>query len=145
MLGNPWVAERHMASREGPGCMELFICIHLWCWVGNFADEKYSLVTLNYKVTICITTWCWRTLKDIVTCIPIARQRVGKHFPTTHATIGRLLLGNGAVNTLELWSVFSAWSLPRSYLEDNRRYEMRWGFSCGVLISEQRKLKNLHC
>jgi hypothetical protein len=37
----------------------------------------------------------------IVTCIPIARQRVGKHIPATHANaiIGRLLLGNGPVNT----------------------------------------------
>jgi hypothetical protein len=37
-----------------------------------------------------------------VTCRPISRQRVGKHIPATHAdaTIGRLLLGNGAVNTL---------------------------------------------
>jgi hypothetical protein len=36
----------------------------------------------------------------IVTCIPIARQWDGKHIPATHehAIIGRLLLGNGAVN-----------------------------------------------
>jgi hypothetical protein len=39
---------------------------------------------------------------NIVTCITIARQRVGKHIPAkhAHATIGRLLLGNGAVNRL---------------------------------------------
>jgi hypothetical protein len=37
----------------------------------------------------------------IVTCIPIARQRLGKHIPAkrTHATEGRPLLGNGPVNT----------------------------------------------
>jgi hypothetical protein len=37
-----------------------------------------------------------------VTCITIARQRVGKHIPATqeHVKIGRLLLGNGAVNRL---------------------------------------------
>jgi hypothetical protein len=39
---------------------------------------------------------------DSVTYIPIARQRVGKHIPTTHkhTTIGRNLVGNGAVNKL---------------------------------------------
>jgi hypothetical protein len=33
---------------------------------------------------------------DIVTCVPIAKQRVVKHIPATHAhaTIRRLLLGN---------------------------------------------------
>jgi hypothetical protein len=37
----------------------------------------------------------------IVTRISIARQRVGEHIPETHAhaTIGRLFLGNGRVNT----------------------------------------------
>jgi hypothetical protein len=35
-----------------------------------------------------------------VTCMPIARQRLGKHIPATHEnTIGHLLLGNGQVNT----------------------------------------------
>jgi hypothetical protein len=34
--------------------------------------------------------------------IPIGRQRVGKHIPATHehATMGRVLLYNGAVNML---------------------------------------------
>jgi hypothetical protein len=38
--------------------------------------------------------------KDIVPCILTDRQRVGKHSPATqaHPTIGRLLLGHGAVN-----------------------------------------------
>jgi hypothetical protein len=42
------------------------------------------------------------TKKYIVTCIPIARQRVGKHILATneHATIGRLLLSYSAVNRL---------------------------------------------
>jgi hypothetical protein len=37
----------------------------------------------------------------IATCIPIAKQRFGKHIPAkiTHATEGRLLLDNGAANT----------------------------------------------
>jgi hypothetical protein len=48
----------------------------------------------------------------IVTCILIARQRVGKHIPATlvHATIGHPLLGKEAVNT-----VFSVGSVSRSY------------------------------
>jgi hypothetical protein len=35
-----------------------------------------------------------------MTCKTIARQRLGKHIPETHAhaTIGRPLLGNGQVN-----------------------------------------------
>jgi hypothetical protein len=37
---------------------------------------------------------------DIVTCVPIARQRVGKRIPAENARKNRtLLLGNGAVNT----------------------------------------------
>jgi hypothetical protein len=38
---------------------------------------------------------------NIVTCIPIARQRLGKHIPSkrTCATEGRPFLGNGQVNT----------------------------------------------
>jgi hypothetical protein len=37
---------------------------------------------------------------DIVTCIPIARQRVAKHTPATHvhAVVEPQLVGNGAVN-----------------------------------------------
>jgi hypothetical protein len=45
----------------------------------------------------------------IVTFIPIAKQQVGKHIPATceHATVGRLLLANGAVNKLrQQYSVF---------------------------------------
>jgi hypothetical protein len=39
---------------------------------------------------------------NIVTCIPIARQRLGKHIPATnvHSKIGCPLLGNGVVNTV---------------------------------------------
>jgi hypothetical protein len=50
-----------------------------------------------------------------VPCIPIAKQRLGKHIPATnvHATIeGYLSLRNGAVNT-----VFSITSDPRLYNE----------------------------
>jgi hypothetical protein len=50
---------------------------------------------------------------DTVTCISIARQRLGKHIPITnvHATIeGYKLLGNGAVNI-----IFSVKSVPRSH------------------------------
>jgi hypothetical protein len=55
----------------------------------------------------------------IVACIPIARQRVGKHIPATHlpATIGRPLLGNGQVNT-HSWQhniVFSVGSVQSGY------------------------------
>jgi hypothetical protein len=43
----------------------------------------------------------------IVTFMPNAKQRLGKHIPATHAqaTIGHLLLGNGAVNTFRQHTV----------------------------------------
>jgi hypothetical protein len=55
----------------------------------------------------------------IVTRIPIARQRVGKHIPANqaHATIGHRLLRSGPVN-MHSWqqkTVFSVGSLPISY------------------------------
>jgi hypothetical protein len=62
-----------------------------------------------------------------VTCIPIARQRVGKDFPAiqAHVTIeGHPLLDNGPVNT-----VYSMGSMPRSYkgTEKTRRSSKREG------------------
>jgi hypothetical protein len=54
----------------------------------------------------------------MVTCIPIARQRLGKHSPAkqTRSTIWRLLLGNGAVITpLQQYRLFSVRSVPRGY------------------------------
>jgi hypothetical protein len=51
----------------------------------------YTRILLSYS-----------TLEEIciVTCTPIARQRLGKRIPATHvhATIELLLLGNGAAN-----------------------------------------------
>jgi hypothetical protein len=60
-----------------------------------------------------------------VTCILIARQRLGKHIP---ATIGRLLLGNGAVNTLfnNIRRCFP-WGLCRGNMENTVFY-------CRVLL-----------
>jgi hypothetical protein len=57
---------------------------------------------------------------NIVTCIPIARQRVDKHIPATcvHATEeGLPLLGNGAVN-MHSWqqkTMFSVGFLQSGY------------------------------
>jgi hypothetical protein len=50
----------------------------------------------------------------IVTCIPIARQRLGKHISAKRmsATEGCSLLGNGPVN-IEV--AFSVWSVQRGY------------------------------
>jgi hypothetical protein len=61
---------------------------------------------------------------DTVMCIPIARQRLSKHIPTTHAhtTIGHLLLGNGVVNTL-----LSMGFAPRLYNEDLTQLELDLG------------------
>jgi hypothetical protein len=55
----------------------------------------------------------------ILTCIPIAGQRVGKNIPATHAhsTIGRLLLGNGALHTLFNYRRRCfPWGPPQGYL-----------------------------
>jgi hypothetical protein len=65
-----------------------------------------------------------------VTCIPIARQRVGKYISATHAraTIGRLLLGNGAVKKLfNNKRLFSAGSAPRLSNEDLTQLEWELG------------------
>jgi hypothetical protein len=60
-------------------------------------------------------------------CLPIAKRRVGKHIQATHAhaTIGRLLLGNGAVSTLFniRMQYFSVGSTPRLYNEDLTRLD----------------------
>jgi hypothetical protein len=54
------------------------------------------------------------TLNEIVTYIPIVRQRFGKHVPA--GANARLLLGNGAVNThRQQYRLFSVWSAPRGY------------------------------
>jgi hypothetical protein len=53
-----------------------------------------------------------------ITCIPIARQQVGKYIPATHeqATIGRLLLSNDAVNRLhQQYMLFSVRSVQSGY------------------------------
>jgi hypothetical protein len=65
------------------------------------------------------------TRPEISASIPIARQRVGKHIS---ATTGRLLLGNGVVNTLfnnkKRCFVGSA---PRLYNEDLTQLEWELG------------------
>jgi hypothetical protein len=67
-------------------------------------------------------------LTYIVTCTPIARQRVGKHVPAEENA------RNSMTSIAKQWScrhafltrtVFSVWSVQRSYLEDNRRYKFR--------------------
>jgi hypothetical protein len=64
---------------------------------------------------------------DIVTYRSIARQRFGKHIPAGTKTsnnktsIARQRRCKHASSTIE--AVFFAWSVPRSYLEDNWRYK----------------------
>jgi hypothetical protein len=73
------------------------------------------------------SSWCGAYLRlgNTVTCILIARQRLGKHIPAIHAyvTIGRLLLGKAAVNTLfnNRTRCFS-WGLYRGYMENTVFY-----------------------
>jgi hypothetical protein len=54
-----------------------------------------------YVLYAFVTYLLTLTRNIIVTCIPIARQRNGKHIPAKrmHATEGRPLLGNGLVKT----------------------------------------------
>jgi hypothetical protein len=58
-----------------------------------------------------------------VTCIPIAKQRLGKHIPAkrTHATEGHPLLGNRPVNKL-----FNNIA-PRLYNEDLMHLDIELG------------------
>jgi hypothetical protein len=63
---------------------------------------------------------------DIVTYRPTARQRLGKHIPAganarnNRTVIARQRISEQTFSTTE--AVFSAWSVPRCYLEDNWRY-----------------------
>jgi hypothetical protein len=63
--------------------------------------------------------------KDNVTCISIARQRVSKHIPATHehGTIGRLLLGNGAIKRLrQQYRLCSPWGPCNVVIRSVRHY-----------------------
>jgi hypothetical protein len=65
-----------------------------------------------------------KIFKNIVTCIPNTRQRVGKHNSAIHAhvTIGRILLGNGAINTFFNNSRRCfPWYPPRDYITKTSR------------------------
>jgi hypothetical protein len=59
--------------------------------------------------------------KNIVTCIPIARQRLGKHIPAranarkNRTSIARQRISKHASLTIE--AVFSAWPVQRTYEE----------------------------
>jgi hypothetical protein len=68
---------------------------------------------------------------------PISRQRLGKHVPTAtnrRATV-EVLLETG----------ISTRSVPRSYLEDNRRDQVSSVREFVKRGFERVKLKNLHC
>jgi hypothetical protein len=83
---------------------------------------------ITYRFTI------YETYRYSVMCIPIARQRVGKHIPATHAhaTIGRLLLGNGAVNThFNNRRRCFPWGPPRGYITRISHTRIRIGSSSG--------------
>jgi hypothetical protein len=53
-----------------------------------------AIIFIGYELTTC-------NLIGIVTCIPIAKQRLGRYIPakSTRATEGRSLLSNGPVDT----------------------------------------------
>jgi hypothetical protein len=59
--------------------------------------EKYAC---GYKEVTVTITYIFAYTENIVKCIPISRQRLGKHIPAkrTRATEGRPLLCNGLVN-----------------------------------------------
>jgi hypothetical protein len=89
---------------------------------------QYIRETAHGNIIRSIITYC---PKCIVTCIPIARQRVGKHIPATqaHATVkGDPLLYKRLVNThsSQQKTVFFVGSVPRSYKraqsEDGKKY-----------------------
>jgi hypothetical protein len=80
-----------LTSRQVPGSMQPLSSEYR-------RQNGRSLNALNHFHPV------WRLRVNIgvlVTCIPIARQRLGKHIPAKHtrATEGRPLLGNGPVNT----------------------------------------------
>jgi hypothetical protein len=84
-------------------------CLIGWRWHGI---SEYT----SFRLLSC---WYLTILYSTVTCIRIARKRVGRHIPATHmnATIGHPLLGNGPVNT-HSWqpnAVFSVVSVQSGY------------------------------
>jgi hypothetical protein len=97
-----------------------------------------SNVSDNFSAII-IRSWC---SNHIVTCIHIAKQRLGKQTSITEsvfygvrtATVAMQWFGKH-VSTIE--TAFPACSVPRSYLEDSRRYK--------EFRVQLWKRKNLHC
>jgi hypothetical protein len=69
----------------------------------------------------------------IVTCIPVARQRLGKHIPTeTNARNNRTYTARERISkhaSLTIEAVLSAWSLQSGYKEVFSSVEMWWNGS----------------
>jgi hypothetical protein len=77
-----------------------------------------TTMTMMMMMISSETSYSIFLLFHIVTCIPIARQRVGEHIPATHehAAMERLLLlGNGAVNRLLQYRLFSVRYVQSAY------------------------------
>jgi hypothetical protein len=99
-LSDGWKVEVVGLFRPG-----ILICERVFC---DFRSSSVFFVRCTYSVILSMTLqpfvrpWSLFQFLDIVIWIPIARQRVCKHILATHyhATIGRLLLGNRAVNRL---------------------------------------------
>jgi hypothetical protein len=76
----------------------------------------------------------------------IARQWLGKHIQTgakarnNRTSIARQRRNKHLSSTTE---PVSAWSVPRSFLEESCSLQGSWVYSCGLLTSEKRKLKVL--
>jgi hypothetical protein len=67
------------------------------CLIITHFQERTQLLITHKQMAFIVTEWY---LLTIATCIPIARQRLGKRIPATtvYATIGLLLSCNGAGN-----------------------------------------------
>jgi hypothetical protein len=85
--------------------------------LGNSSVAELLAASQGLKTFICI-----------VTCIPIAKQRLRKQASTIKILFSmgsepQPLLCNVGKQPSTTETVFSAWSVPRRYLEDNRHYK----------------------
>jgi hypothetical protein len=84
---------------------------------GTMVTISITCITHTQKKTLHLAQICFR----IVTCIPIARQRLGKHIPAeenarnNRTSIARQRISKNASLTIE--AVFTAWSVQSGYKE----------------------------
>jgi hypothetical protein len=95
-------------------CVCVCVCVKSYSHIFNTDISSFDVASLSRRT-------CMYLRVDIVTCIPIARQRLGKHIPAeanaryNRTSIGRQRISKHACLTVE--AVFYAWSVQSGYKE----------------------------